>query len=151
MATETQEAGSAFTGTLEDSVAQLATAAAQLERTAMAIEAQRVNSGGMTGGDVPRVVAAIDTEIPGRIAELEIKMRAAEQQIAELRAHAGSTLAAGAGRKTLSVAAEHLLAKHRIDTLDQANGGALDAALNGLSLEQRIAVKSQLMRAGLLG
>jgi hypothetical protein len=29
--------------------------------------------------------------------------------------------------------------------------GALDAALRSLSLEQRIAVKSEMMRAGLLG
>jgi hypothetical protein len=29
--------------------------------------------------------------------------------------------------------------------------GALDAALTGLSLEQRIAVKSQLLRAGVVG
>ena len=80
---------------------------------------------------------------------MELRLLAAEQTIAELRAQASGTVAAG--RKTLPVAAAHLLAKHGIDTLEQVNGGALDAALNGLSLEQRIAVKSQLMRAGLLG
>jgi hypothetical protein len=36
-------------------------------------------------------------------------------------------------------------------TVDSLEAGSLDAALVSLSLEQRIAVKSQLMRAGLLG
>ena len=91
----------------------------------------------------------MESEPSARLAELEVKLRAAEQKIAELSAQAGGTVAAA--RKTVPVAAAHLLAKHGIDTLDQVNGGALDAALNGLSLEQRIAVKSQLIRAGLLG
>ncbi len=44
-----------------------------------------------------------------------------------------------------------LLAKQGV-TLEAASleAGALDAALSSLSLEQRIAVKSQLLRAGLL-
>jgi len=144
---ETQEAGPS-TGALEDGIAHLAAAAAQLERTAAALEASL--SGISRGGDVPKVVAAIEGEPSIRMAELEVKLKAAERQIAELRAQSG-TVAVAAGRKTLPVAAAHLLAKHGIDTLEQVNGGALDAALNGLSLEQRIAVKSQLMRAGLLG
>jgi len=78
-----------------------------------------------------------------------MKLQAAEQKIAELKAQAGG--AVSTGRKTLSVSAASLLAKHGLDTQDQVNAGALDAALTGLSLEQRIAVKSQLMRAGLLG
>jgi hypothetical protein len=156
MEIETQQAGGAFSGALEDGIAHLAAAAAQLERTATAIEARFDGGNGMIGGDVPKVVAAIEGELPGgeasaRLAELETRMKAAERQIAELRANAGGTLAAAAGRKTLPLTTTHLLAKHGIDTLDQVNGGALDAALNGLSLEQRIAVKSQLMRAGLLG
>jgi len=147
MEIQTQDAG-ALTGALEDGIAHLAAAAAQLERTAAAIEGSLANLS--RGGEVPKVVAAIEGESSPRLAELEIKLKAAEQQIAELRAQAG-TVAVSAGRKTLPVAAAHLLAKHGIDTLEQVNGGALDAALTGLSLEQRIAVKSQLMRAGLLG
>jgi hypothetical protein len=44
----------------------------------------------------------------------------------------------------------NLLAKQGV-TVDSIEAGALDAALVSLSLEQRIAVKAQLMRAGLLG
>jgi hypothetical protein len=42
-----------------------------------------------------------------------------------------------------------LLAKQGV-TLDTIEAGTLDAALSSLSIEQRIAVKSQLIRAGLL-
>ncbi len=96
-----------------------------------------------------KVVAAIESDTSPRLAELELKLQAAEEKIAELRAQASAP--AAVGRKTLPASAAHLLAKHGLDTLDQVNGGALDAALQGLSLEQRIAVKSQLMRAGMLG
>jgi hypothetical protein len=82
---------------------------------------------------------------------LEEKLAAAEAQIAELKAAAASVPAAVVhGRKTLPVAMVNLLAKQGV-TVDSMEAGAVDAALVSLSLEQRIAVKSQLMRAGLLG
>jgi len=43
-----------------------------------------------------------------------------------------------------------MLAKQGV-TVDPMEAGAVDAALVSLSVEQRIAVKAQLMRAGLLG
>jgi hypothetical protein len=125
-------------------LAELASAASRIERAAAAIEARLGH-----GGDVAKVVATIENDPTARLTELEMKLHAAEQKIAELRAQAG--ISTHAGRKTLPVATSHLLAKHGLDTLDQVNAGTLDAALTGLSLEQRIAVKSQLMRAGLLG
>ncbi len=134
---------------LAQGIAQLTAAAAQLERVAAGIEARLSAGVGSLGGEVAKVVATVESDPSLRLAELEIKLQAAETRIAELRAQA-SAPSAGA-RKTLPVAAAHLLAKHGLDTLDQVNAGALDAALNGLSLEQRIAVKSQLIRAGLLG
>jgi hypothetical protein len=42
-----------------------------------------------------------------------------------------------------------LLAKQGVQ-LDSLEAGAIDAALTSLSIEQRIAVKAQLLRAGLL-
>ncbi len=137
------------TAALAEGVAQLTAAAAQLERAAALIEARLSVGAGVTGGEVAKVIAAVESDSSARLAELEVKLQAAEQKIAELRAQANGLTAAG--RKTLPVSAAHLLAKHGLDTLDQVNGGALDAALQGLSLEQRIVVKSQLMRAGMLG
>jgi exonuclease VII small subunit len=148
MELETGTASPAPTAALVEGVAQLTAAAAQLERAAAAFEARVSAAAGMAGGEVAKVVATIETDPSARLAELEVKLQAAEQKIAELRAQAGGP--AVSGRKTLPVSAAHLLAKHGLDTLEQVNGGALDAALQGLSLEQRIAVKSQLMRAGTL-
>jgi len=82
---------------------------------------------------------------------LEERLAAAEAQIAELKAAAASVPSTVThGRKTLPVAMVSLLAKQGV-TVDSIEAGALDAALVSLSLEQRIAVKAQLMRAGLLG
>jgi hypothetical protein len=82
---------------------------------------------------------------------LEEKLAAAEAQIAELKAAASSVpVAVTHRRKTLPVAMVNLLAKQGV-TVDSMEAGAVDAALVSLSVEQRIAVKAQLMRAGLLG
>jgi hypothetical protein len=72
-----------------------------------------------------------------REAELSQQLAAAEATIASLKA----------GRKTLPSGVATLLAKDG----SQVELGTLDAALVSLSLEQRIAVKAQLMRSGLIG
>jgi len=97
---------------------------------------------------VPRIAAAASEAIgpivatveSSREAELAQRLEAAEKTIAELRASANTST----GRRTLPVS---LAARHDGQT---AEPGALDAALTSLSLEQRIAVKSQLLRAGLI-
>lgn len=92
------------------------------------------------------------------IAQLEEKLAAAEQKLATLAAatEAGAPFVRGLSRtggerKTLPTAMTTLLSKQGV-SLDAASleAGALDAALVSLSLEQRIAVKAQLLRAGLL-
>ena len=85
--------------------------------------------------------------VEDREQELLRKLEAAEQQIADLRAQAQRPAAA---RQTVPASTMQLLAKQGISTVDSIQAEALDAALTGLSLEQRIAVKAQLMRAGLL-
>jgi hypothetical protein len=85
------------------------------------------------------------------VQHLEEKLAAAEQKIAELQARAS---APASGRKTLPTAMTTLLAKQGVTLASLEPGsleaGSLDAALSSLSLEQRIAVKAQLLRAGLL-
>jgi len=44
-----------------------------------------------------------------------------------------------------------LLAKHGVGEGVQIDAGMLDRALGALSIEQRIAVKSELARAGMIG
>ncbi len=72
--------------------------------------------------------------ISASTAELEQRLREAEATIAALKA---------AGRKTSHVGS--LVAKE-----GSFEGGSIDSALGSLSVEQRIAVKAGLMRAGLV-
>jgi hypothetical protein len=70
---------------------------------------------------------------------------------ASLRAgseHEGHTR--GTKRKTLPAAVGMLLAKQGVEIESGLDESALDAALASLSIEQRVAVKSQLARAGMI-
>jgi chromosome segregation ATPase len=138
------------------SVERVAAAAAQLEKTIAWLEDRHA----AIAGEVHHVVAEV--EVPARAAaainaayeartqretDLERRLEDAENQIVELRAQA---LKPAPARKTLPAIATSLLAKHGLHGIESIEAGALDAALTGLSLEQRIAVKAQLFRAGAL-
>ena len=124
-------------------VERLAAAAGLLEQAVERLAQRQSDSEESIG----RIVATVEAR---REAELEEKLAAAEAEIAELRAATSVSNTVTNGRKTLPVAMANLLAKQGV-TVDSMEAGALDAALVSLSLEQRIAVKAQLMRAGLLG
>ena len=127
---------------------RLQAAAERLEKTVAWLEERQAS---MTG-DVARIVATVDAGVDARQRELERKLEDAEQQIAELKAQAAAAQGAApnSGRKTLPAATAQLLAKQGIGSVDGLEAGSLDAALTGLSLEQRVAVKAQLARAGAL-
>jgi phosphoserine phosphatase len=133
---------------LGSTVERLAAAAGLLEQAVERL-AQRQNDFALDAeASIGRIVATVEGR---REAELEEKLAAAEAQIAELKASAASVPSAVThGRKTLPVAMVNLLAKQGV-TVDSMEASAVDAALVSLSVEQRIAVKAQLMRAGLLG
>jgi len=134
---------------MERMEARIEAAASLFERAATLLE-ERENS---VSGEVRKIVAAVETS---REAELQKKLETAEQQIAELRAQIEATSEAQpgvqrqSGRKTVSASTAQFLAKQGIASLDSLEAGTLDAALGGLSLEQRIAVKAQLLRAGVV-
>ena len=129
---------------LGSTIERLAAAAGLLEQAVEKL-AQRQNDFALDAeASIGRIVATVEGR---REAELEEKLAAAEAQIAELKAAASVVTH---GRKTLPVAMVNLLAKQGV-TVDSMEAGAVDAALVSLSVEQRIAVKAQLMRAGLLG
>lgn len=128
-------------------VDRLAAAAGLLEQAAERL-AERQGALAMDAeASIERIVATVESK---REAELEEKLVAAEARIAELQAAASVPAAVTNGRKTIPVAMTNMLAKQGV-TVDSMEAGALDAALVSLSMEQRFAVKAQLMRAGLLG
>jgi hypothetical protein len=119
-------------------VQRLAAAAGMLEQAVERLAERQKDAEASIG----RISATVD-------ADLEERLAAAEAQIVELKA-ASAPASVTNGRKTLPMAMTTLLAKQGV-TVDSMEAGALDAALVSLSMEQRFAVKAQLMRAGLLG
>jgi hypothetical protein len=123
----------------KEMVERLEAAAASLEKTLGQLEERE----GILSGEVDRISATI--EQGRREAELAEKLAAAERELAAIKASAPgawSTL-----RRTMPAATAEMLAKQGIGE-GPVDVRTLDAALSGLSLEQRIAVKAQLLRAG---
>ena len=96
-------------------------------------------------GEVERISATVEQS--RREEELGAKLTAAERELAELKAAAASAQPLNSLRKTIPAATTEMLAKHGIGD-GPVDVRTLDTALSGLSLEQRIAVKTQLLRAG---
>jgi phosphoserine phosphatase len=132
---------------LGTTVERLAAAAGLLEQAVERLTQRQSDFALDAEASIGRIVATVEGR---RETELEEKLAAAEAQIAELKAAASVPVTVTHGRKTLPVGMVNLLAKQGV-TVDSMEAGAIDAALVSLSVEQRIAVKSQLMRAGLLG
>lgn len=88
----------------------------------------------MESESVGPIVATVESE---REAELAKKLEEAEARIAELQA--------SAGRKTASAG---VMSTKLVEGIE---AGSLDTALAGLSVEQRIAVKAELLRTGMIG
>jgi len=119
---------SAAAGALELAVAKMSE-----RQESLVLEAQET---------VGRIVATVES---AREAELEKKLAEAEAKITELSA-AGVV----GGRKTSAAGVGRMFAKEG-STGEGFDASAIDAALTSLSVEQRIAVKSALLRSGMVG
>jgi hypothetical protein len=117
---------------------RLEAATTLLERTLSWLEERQ------GAGEVARISATVEQS--RRELELAEKLAAAEQEVLELKAAAAPTVL-NTLRRTIPAATSEMLAKHGVGE-GPVDVRTLDAALAGLSLEQRIAVKSQLLRAG---
>lgn len=124
-------------------VERLDAATALLERALQSFE-ERAAAAHALSGQVERISATV--EQTRRESELAEKLAAVERELAELKAAAAHT-ALNPLRRTIPASTTAMLAKHGIGD-GPVEVRTLDAALSGLSLEQRIAVKSQLLRAG---
>jgi predicted nucleic acid-binding Zn-ribbon protein len=124
---------------------RLANAAETLDRVLGKLDAQQeaLNS------KVDRIVAAVEEQ------ETEAGdqgSRELEQRVAELE-KANTDLKAQAARltrKTLSPFVSALLSKYSGDSEEKLEPGVLDKTLQTLSVEQRIAVKAEMARAGMI-
>ncbi len=123
---------------------RLEAAAGQLGKMLNCLE-ERLTAASALSGEVERISATVEQS--RREEELAGKLAAAEHQLAELKAAATTAAPLNALRKTVPAATTEMLAKHGIGE-GPVDVRTLDAALSGLSLEQRIAVKTQLLRAG---
>ena len=135
---------------LMEATERLEAVAEALEQAASRLAERQVALVAEAEEHVGRIVATVET---AREAELERRLAEAEARIAELTASAAPQTW---GRKTLPGGMASMLAKQGVTLELGAAGasietGALDGALSSLGIEQRIAVKSELRRAGLLG
>ena len=137
-----QEAMETFATTAE----RLAAAAGALERVLSKMEAQQDEM----GSKVDRIVAAVEETLAARgdergtdSSQLAARMAELEKVNTELKAQA-TRLA----RKTFSPLVTSVLGKY--DTDGDMNSELLDKTLSALSVEQRIAVKAEMARAGIL-
>ncbi len=98
---------------------------------------------------IDRIVAAVDEDAVqasgGEEASLREKLASAEKANHDLKAQAER-----GRRKTLSPLVTTLLAKEGVEGDALIETQVVEKALSGLSIEQRIAVKAELARAGIL-
>ena len=130
---------------------RLAGAAEILERVLGRIEAQQEE----ISAKIDRIVAAVEERAVQAPEQPEGSLSAAREigaRVAELE-RANTELKAQAtrlARKTLSPMTSALLGKYENESADGMDSAVLDKTLGSLNVEQRIAVKAEMARAGLL-
>jgi predicted RNase H-like nuclease (RuvC/YqgF family) len=131
-----------MTQQLATTAEKLASAAEALDRVLAKIEAQQE----VLNAKVDRIVAAVeDREVEGREEGDKVQQKVVELEKAnqDLRAQA-----ARLARKTLPPIITSLLSK--TEAGEGVEPAALEKALQPLSVEQRIAVKAEMARAGMI-
>jgi len=124
---------------------RLAGAAEALDRVLGKIDAQQE----ALNAKVDRIVAAVEESLtpggsPDRTHELECRVAELEKANTDLKAQA-----ARLSRKTLSPLVTALLSKTGSDA-ERLDSAVVDKTLQALSVEQRIAVKAEMARAGII-
>jgi ABC-type transporter Mla subunit MlaD len=125
---------------------RLARAAETLDRVLDKLDAQH----DVLNEKVDRIVAAVEerpevNEPLQNSHELEQRVAELEKTNTELKAQAARLT-----RKTLSPFVSALLSKNNSDNVERLDHAALDKTLQTLSVEQRIAVKAEMARAGMI-
>ncbi len=143
-----EENGAGEKSPVEQCAAQLGSAAEALERVIGKLEAQYE----ALNQKIDRIIATVEKQA----SEAEVAAgaerkagREAESEVAKLEAE-NRELRQRAGRRTLVPLVSTLLAKNGVGEGVQIESGTLEKALAALTVEQRIAVKSELARAGMI-
>jgi hypothetical protein len=128
---------------------RLATATETLDRVLGKLDAQQE----MSNAKVDRIVAAVEENIAQVAGQRQAEEAGGDlqQRVAELEKSNADLKAQTArmARKTLSPVVSALLGKNEVDG-QRLDGAVLDKTLAALSVEQRIAVKAELARAGMI-
>jgi ABC-type transporter Mla subunit MlaD len=128
---------------------RLANAAESLDRVLGKLDAQQE----ALNAKVDRIVAAVEEQaevesVPSNVVDsekLQGRVAELEKANAELKAQA-----ARMARKTLPPLVTALLSKNGGEVAEKFDSGVLDKTLQALSVEQRIAVKAEMARAGMI-
>ncbi|MGH9511912.1 MAG: hypothetical protein ACRD2U_07220 [Terriglobales bacterium] len=139
-----------MTEQLAATAGRLANAAETLDRVLERLDAQQE----ALNAKVDRIVAAVEdrTNFEAGHDRQTDDAKTLEKRVAELE-KANSDLKAQAarmGRKTLSPLVSSLLSKDFPEAGDKLDAAALSKTLQSLSIEQRIAVKAEMARAGMI-
>ncbi len=119
---------------------RLVAVADALDRTLVRLDAQQES----LNAKVDQIIAAVeDRSVEPPTPETEQRIAELEKQNADLKAQAGRL-----ARKTVSPMVSALLNKY--NETDSLDSPALDKVLQSLPVEQRIAVKAEMARAGML-
>jgi predicted RNase H-like nuclease (RuvC/YqgF family) len=129
---------------------RLASAAETLDRVLEKLDAQQA----ALNAKVDRIAAAVEERVSDASETTEETNwpRKLKDRIIELE-KANNDLkgqAARLTRKTLSPLVSALLSKSSVEVGDRLDVGVLDKTLQSLSVEQRIAVKAEMARAGMI-
>jgi hypothetical protein len=130
---------------IEDCAARLSSAAQALERVIGTLEAQYES----LNQKIDRIIAVVEKQAAEKSGESDVAASAQAEQVTKL-SRENRELRQRSGRKTLPAMVSRLLAKSGVDDGVQIETGTLNKALGALTIEQRIAVKAELARAGML-
>ncbi len=127
---------------MEECASRLSNAAEALERVIGKLEAQYE----ALNQKIDRIIATVGKQGEEKSGEKEIsastRVTKLEEENRELRQRAG--------RKTVAPLVSRLRAKSGVEEGVQIEAGTLAQALSGLTVEQRMAVKAELARAGMI-
>ncbi len=127
---------------------RLATAAEALDRVLERIDAQQE----ALNAKVDRIVAAVEEQASEEPDAAEQEGASLRERLAELEKANGDLKAQAArmSRKTLPVLLSTLLGKFDGESGESFDAAAIEKTLQPLSVEQRIAVKAEMARAGFI-